>query len=163
MVSEIKLEFPKFITHIPVSKNKAIKIGYNQLYASPHYTVRSALVSAMHGYIENNIPDNLNIKSPLETHLIIYAPINYGDVKRLRDKNTGKYKINWKPPRDDYSPRWDLGNLAMVWLKCLDDVLIKKGIIDEDTVEFLKKTTYEYVEVATLDERRLVYHLKTIK
>ena len=81
MVSEIKLEFPKFITHIPVSKNKAIKIGYNQLYASPHYTVRSALVSAMHGYIENNIPDNLNIKSPLETHLIIYAPINYGDVK----------------------------------------------------------------------------------
>jgi hypothetical protein len=163
MVSEIKLEFPKFITHIPTSKNKAIKIGYNQLYSSPHYTVRAALVSAMHTYIENNIPDNLDIRSPLATHLIIYAPINYGDVKRLRDRQTGKYKINWKAPRNDYKARWDLGNLAMVWLKCLDDVLTKKGIIEDDTIEFIKKTTYEYVEVETLDDRKLIYHLKTMK
>lgn len=163
MVSEIRLEFPKFITHIPTSKNKAIKIGYNQLYSSPHYTVRAALVSAMHTYIENHIPDHLDIENPLSTHLIIYAPINYGDVKRLRDKKTGKYKISWKSARTDYVPRWDLGNLAMVWLKCLDDVLIKKGIISDDTIEFIKKTTYEYVEVANLDDRKLIYHLKTMK
>lgn len=163
MVSELKLEFPKFITHIPTSKNKAIKIGYNQLYSSPHYTVRSALVNAMHGYIEKNIPDNLDIKSPLQTHLSICVPVNYGNVKRIRDRKTGRYKINWKPARDDYKPNWDLDNLAMVWIKCLNDVIKKKGVIKEDTIEFIKKTTYEYVEVKTLDERKLIYHLKTIK
>ena len=50
MVSEIKLEFPEFITHIHTSKNKSIKIGYNKIYASSHYTVRAAFVAALHGY-----------------------------------------------------------------------------------------------------------------
>ena len=49
MVSEIKLEFPEFITHIPQSKNNWVKIGYNKIHASAHYTTRAALVSAMHG------------------------------------------------------------------------------------------------------------------
>jgi len=163
MVSEIKLEFPEFITHIPQSKNKFLKIGYNRIYASAHHTVRAALVSAMHGYIEKHIPENLSIETPIETKLVVYVPINFGDVKRLKDKKTGNWYLNWKPARIGYSPRWDIGNLAMVWIKCLDDVLIKKNILPEDTVEFLKKTSYEFVEVPTLKERKLVYHIKTIK
>tara|TARA_R110000868_G_scaffold351806_3_gene613074 strand:- start:49 stop:540 length:492 start_codon:yes stop_codon:yes gene_type:complete len=163
MVSEITLDFPEFITHIPQSKKKWLKIGYNTLYSSAHFTVRAALVKAMHSYIEDNIPDNLSIATPIETELIIYAPINYGNVKRLKDKTTGEHYLNWKPARDDYKPNWDIGNLAWVWVKCLDDVLIKKGILPEDTVEFLRKTSYEFVEVATLKERKLVYNLKTIK
>ena len=42
-------------------------------------------------------------------------------------------------------------------------MLQKKGILPEDTVEFLRKTSYEYIEVPTLEERRLVYKIKTIK
>jgi len=163
MVSEITLEFPEFITHIPQSKNKWVKIGYNTLYASAHYTIRAALVRAMHSYIEDHIPDDLDINVPVETRLIIYVPINYGNVKRLRNKETGKFYLNWKPPRENYQPNWDIGNLAWVWIKCLDDVLIKKGLLPEDTVEFLRKTSYEFIEVATLKERKLVYKLKTIK
>lgn len=162
MVSEIKLEFPEFITHIPQSKTKFLKIGYNRIYASGHFSTRAAIVAAMHGYIEKHIPPNLTIKTPLETKLTVYAPINYGNVKRLQNKKTKQWYLSWKPPYDGYKPNWDIGNLAMVWIKCLDDVLIKKGILPEDTIEFLKKTTYEFVEVKTLKERKLVYELKTI-
>lgn len=163
MVSEIKLEFPKFITHVPQSKNKHLKIGYNRIYASAHHTVRAALVAAMHGYIEKHIPKNLTIQTPVETKLIIYAPVNYGNVKKLKDKKTLSWKLSWKPPRDGYRPNWDIGNLAMVWLKCLDDVLIKKGLLPDDTIEYLTKTSYEFVPVKTLEERKLVYEIKTSK
>lgn len=163
MVSEIQLEFPNFITHVPQSKNVWVKIGYNKLYSSAHYTVRAAFVAAMHRYIESHIPDNLEIESPIETELIIYAPMNFGNVKRLKNKETNQSYISWSPARKDYVPNWDIGNLALVWLKCLDDMLIKKGIIKEDTIEFLRKTSYEFRPVAQLDQRKLVYKLKTIK
>lgn len=163
MVSEIKLEFPEFITHIPVSKNKWVKIGYNKIHASVHYTTRAALVAAMHGFIEKHIPNNLTIKAPVETKLTVYAPVNYGVMKMIKDKVTGKRKTSWKPAADDYKPNWDIGNLALIWLKCLDDVLIKKGILPDDTVEFLQRTTYEFVPVENFKDRKLVYQIKTIK
>jgi hypothetical protein len=163
MVSELTLEFPEFITHVPLSRNKWQKIGYNKIHASAHFTVRNAFVAAMHKYIEKHMPKDYPVALPVETELIIYAPINYGDVKRLKDKKTGQGRISWKPAEADYVPRWDIGNLALVWIKCLDDVLQKKGILPEDTVQFLVKTSYEFREVATLQERKLVYKLKTFK
>lgn len=163
MVTELKIEFPEFITHVPLSKNKWEKIGYNKIHASAHFHVRSAFVAAMHKYIEKHMPKNHKIALPIETHLTIYAPINYGDVKRIKNKKTLKGRILWKPAPVGYTPKWDIGNLALVWIKCLDDVLQKQGILPDDTVEFLKKTTYEFVEVPTLAERRLVYTLKTMK
>lgn len=163
MVTELKIEFPEFITHVPLSRNKWQKIGYNKIHASAHFHVRSAFVAAMHKYIEKHMPKNHEVALPVETHLIIYAPINYGDVKRIKNKQTMKGRILWKPAPPGYSPRWDIGNLALVWIKCLDDVLQKQGILPDDTVEFLKKTTYEFREVPTLAERKLVYSLKTIK
>lgn len=163
MVSGIVLEFPEFITHIPQNKNTWVKIGYNKIHASMHFAARSALVAAMHGYIEKHIDDNLTIQAPIETRLIVYAPINFGNVKLVKDATTGKRKISWKPAPQGYKPNWDIGNLALIWLKCLDDVLIKKGIIPDDTVEYLRKTSYEFVPVANLKDRKLVYQLKTIK
>jgi|TARA_S200002703_G_scaffold113605_1_gene99112 hypothetical protein len=163
MVSEIKLEFPEFITHIPVSKKNWVKIGYNKIHASVHYTTRAALVAAMHGYIEKHIPDNLSIDTPVETKLTVYAPINYGVMKMIKDKETGRRKTSWKPAADDYKPNWDIGNLALIWIKCLDDVLIKKGILPDDTVEFLRRTQYEFVPVSNLKNRKLVYKIKSIK
>ena len=62
----------------------------------------------------------------------------------------------------EYKPNWDIGNLALVWLKCMDDMLIKKKLIPDDSVEYLIKSTYEFVPVATFKERKLVYNIKTI-
>ena len=163
MVSEIKLEFPEFITHIPVSKKNWVKIVYNKIHASVHYTTRAALVAAMHGYIEKHIPDNLSIDTPVETKLTVYAPINYGVMKMIKDKETGRRKTSWKPAADDYKPNWDIGNLALIWIKCLDDVLVKKGILPDDTVEFLRRTQYEFVPISNLKNRKLVYKIKSIK
>ena len=163
MTSGLVLEFPEFITHIPVNKKEFCKIGYNKIHASMHFATRAALINAMHGYIEKHIDNNLTIKGPIETRLIIYAPINYGSVKLVNDKETGKKRLSWKPAEKTYKPNWDIGNLAMIWLKCLDDVMIKKGILPDDTVEHLRKTSYEFVPVTNLKDRKLVYHLKTIR
>lgn len=162
-VSELTIEFPEFITHVPLSGKKWVKIGYNKIHASAHFTTRNAFVAAMHKYIDKHIPQDYKIALPVETQLIVYAPINYGDVKRLTDRKTGKARISWKPAPIGYAPRWDIGNLAMVWLKSLDDMLQKKGILPDDTIEFLAKTSYEFIEVPTLKERKLVYKIKTIK
>lgn len=163
MNTALRLEFPEFITHIFQSKNKCVKIGYNKIHASVHHTTRSALIAAMHGYIEKHIDENLTIQGPVETRLIVYAPINFGAVKMIKDKETGRRKVSWKPASPDYRPNWDIGNLALVWLKCLDDVVTKKGILPDDTVEYLRRTTYEFIPVATLKERKLIYELRTIK
>jgi hypothetical protein len=162
MNTALRLEFPEFITHIPQSRKVWIKIGYNKIHASAHYTTRAALVSAMHGYIEKHIDDNLTIQGPVETHLKIYAPINFGAVKMLMDKETGRRKTSWNPPSPTYRPNWDIGNLALVWLKSLDDVIQKKGILPDDTVEYIQKTTYEFIPVKDLRDRKLVYELRTI-
>ena len=84
-------------------------------------------------------------------------------MKMILDKVTGKRKVSWKLATKDYKANWDIGNLALIWLKCLDDVLIKKGILPDDTIEHLQRTTYEFVPVATFKERKLVYKIKTIK
>jgi hypothetical protein len=162
MVSRLQLEFPEFITHIPQSKKVWVKIGYNKIHASVHFATRAALVAAMHGYIEKHIPENLTIQGPIETKLIVYAPVNYGAMKMIQNKQTGKRQVSWKPAPVGYKPNWDIGNLALVWLKCLDDVIIKKGILPDDTVEFIRKTSYEFIPVATLKERKLVYELTTL-
>lgn len=162
MVSRLQLEFPEFITHIPQSRKIWVKIGYNKIHASVHFATRAALVAAMHGYIEKHIPENLTIQGPVETKLIVYAPVNYGAMKMIQNKQTGKRQISWKPAAADYKPNWDIGNLALVWLKCLDDVIIKKGILPDDTVEFIRKTSYEFVPVKDLKDRKLVYELTTL-
>lgn len=157
------LEFPEFITHVPQTKTKWIKIGYNKIHTGSHFSVRNALIGAMHRYLQKYIPENFNVKTPVEMHLIIYAPINYGSVRRIKSTKTGIYNITWKPPKKGYKPNWDIGNLAMVWLKCLDDVLTKKGVIPDDTISYIRKCSFEYKRVMSFEERKLVYTIKTIK
>lgn len=161
-VNEMNLIFSEFITHIPVNKKEWIKIGYNKIHTGVHFTTRSALVAAMHGYIEKHIPENLIIKGPVETALTIYAPINYGSMRMILDKETGKRRTNWKPAEKGYKPNWDIGNLALVWLKSLDDVLIKKGILPDDNIQHLRKTSYEFIPVLNFKDRKLVYKIKTL-
>lgn len=169
MVEEIILEFPEFITHIPTNnpkdsrKTKYTKIGYNSIYSVPHYSLRMAMIATMHKYLDDNIPEDLTIKYPIETHLKVYVPLNYGDVKLLRNRETGKRYLSWKVPYQGYRAKWDISNLANMWLKTMDDILVKKKIIHDDTVEFLRKTTYEFIPVDHIDHRKLVYTIKTIK
>jgi len=159
---EIIIEFPEFITHVPLSKNKWKKIGYNAIHASPHFTMRNAFVGAMHTYIEKHIPKGLKIEGPVKTEVIIHAPLNYGNVKSLMDKKTGVRKLSWKPPAEGYKPNWDIFNLAAVWLKSLDDAVIHAGILPDDNIEYFQGFGGSFVEVKHLHERKLVYKITQI-
>ena len=56
---EIRIEFPKFPTHIQINEPKRIttrpkfeKIGYNKIYSGGiHYNVRSIMIRDMHDYL----------------------------------------------------------------------------------------------------------------
>jgi hypothetical protein len=69
----------------------------------------------------------------------------------------------WKTPVNGYVARWDLFNLAAMFIKCGEDVIVKKGIIEDDSVEFVRKGSYEFIPVETIEERKLVYIIKTIE
>ena len=170
MVNYLTLEFPEFITHAQINhpklkttKVKFSKIAYNTIHGSAHHTLRSAIIEDMHKYLLKNIPNDLCIQTPIETKLVIYVPINYGDVKLLTRKLTGERYLSWKKPALDYEARWDIGNLAFLWLKCLDDVLKKKGIIPDDNIMFVRGGAYEFRLVDSIEERKLVYKLRTKK
>ena len=44
----------------------------------------------------------------------------------------------WKKHKPDYKPNWDLDNLAVLWIKIINDTLTQKGIIVDDTVEYVQ-------------------------
>lgn len=161
MSQEIILTFPQFITHVPKTKNTFIKIGYHTIYSGLHFAIRSALISAMHSYIEKNIPENLELNGEVCTSLIIYAPINFGNVKMITDKSNNKRRISWKPAKEDYKPSWDVDNLSFAWIKCLNDVIVKKGIVKDDSVKYIRGGSYEFREIENFEDRKLVYTIKS--
>lgn len=159
-------EFPMFITHVKKNvakderKQDYIKINFNTLHASPHYTIRQTMMRDLHTYIEENLPKDINLlNKQYLTKLDIYIPINYGTVSYRKDKVTNIRKLSWKPPKINYIPNWDIGNIAIVWLKAIDDVLISKKMLQNDTVSYIKGASYEFHEVSHIDERKIIYQL----
>jgi hypothetical protein len=162
MVKEIIIEFPEFITHASLSKNKWKKINYNAVYASPHFHVRNAFTNALHSYIKEHLPTDLVISGPISTEVIVYAPINYGNVKSKINKITNQREVSWKAPAKDYVPAWDIFNLAAVWLKALDDCLVHTGAIKDDNIAFFNGFGGRFIEVPKLEDRKIVYIIKKI-
>lgn len=152
-MQKTELVFPKFPTHIKVSKVKFMKLGYNKLYAGINHFVREKIVKQVHEYVDAHIPKGLDISTPIGTHLHIYAPINFGSVRMV------KGNLTWKPPHDRYKPNWDLDNLAFIWLKSLNDGLVKANILPDDTVEFLTSTSYTIHFVDDFEDRKLIYEI----
>jgi len=151
---KIKITLPQFPSHVKISKNKSMKLGYNKIYAGINHFVREKTVRQIHEFVEAHVPIGLELPVPVGTHLRIYVPINYGNVRMV------KGNITWKPPHDRYKPNWDLDNLAFIWLKSLNDGLVKAGILPDDTVEYLNSTAYSVHFVKTFEQRKLVYEIK---
>jgi len=147
-----KVVIPEFKTHVRQGKTKWKKINGQSIYTSAHHRVRHLFMEQIHNYLTLFItPLEAPITSkPLEIHVTIYAPINYGDVRRIRGK------VNWKPAKEDYQPSWDLDNFSWIWIKGMQDVLQKQNVIPDDTVKYIRKVSYEYVPVDSLDERKMV-------
>ena len=48
---EIRVEIPQFITHIPTSKTKYMKINGQRLYSGLNPHIRAKIVTGMHDYV----------------------------------------------------------------------------------------------------------------
>lgn len=155
MDRSVKLVFPKFPTHVKISKTKSMKLGYNKIYAGVNHFTREKTMKQVHEYVDMHIPKDISLEFPVKTHLHIYVPINFGSVRLV------KGELTWKTPADDYKPNWDLDNLAFIWLKSLNDGLVKKEIIKDDTVEYLSSTSYSVHFINNFEERKLVYEIRS--
>jgi hypothetical protein len=156
-----KIEIPEFITHAPKSKNKKVKINGQSIYngGMNHHT-RSKIVSHIHKYIKSFLPKNLKINYPIEIELEFHAPINYGDVRRIKGKNG--YRISWKKPHEGYKPSWDCDN-QWIWCKCFNDTLVENGYLPDDNVSIIKKSGgVKWIPVDELEDRKLIFIIKEI-
>jgi hypothetical protein len=165
----------EFISHV-LKRKKAIKskstkspyfkIGGQAFYSqSLHFHEREFVIRELHNYLDNYVPKNLKIKTPIEIKFTYYAPRNFGDVSIRKDKINNDYKICWNPYKDDYVARWDLDNLHWIWSKVIKDHLrgkiengikVSNGLIPEDTVDHITSETSEFIEEPDLKNRRIV-------
>jgi len=155
---EIRVEIPQFITHVPTSKTKFMKINGQRLYSGLNPHIRAKIVTEMHNYVRPFINaemkkrgSDLSLLSPLRIRLEFHAPINYGNVRRI------KGTIRWKEPEADYVPSWDVDNM-WIWGKTFNDTLAEEGHIVDDSVSFVRASgEVKWVPVDTFDERKLVF------
>jgi len=157
-MSEIKLTIP-LLTHVRKTNNKIkadkyMKINNQAIYdGSLNHFSRAIVVNHLHEHFSDNIDPEfkgLNISSNNISLLYeFHTVLNHGDVRRLK---TG---ISWNPPKKDYSPSWDLDNLADLWTKIGNDTLVLDNVIKQDTVAFIKEKTCRFVEIKELFDARI--------
>lgn len=149
---------PQFPTHIRISKNRYQKVSGNALYSGLHRAIRHKMFTSMHDFLMGKIPDGNAVFSPVTISFRFYVPINYGDVRYISKTQ----KLIWHPPEPNYIPRWDVDNLAWPWIKAVLDTLVKKMVIENDTVEQVQSIQYQFIPCEHLDQRKLVISIKTL-
>jgi Holliday junction resolvase RusA-like endonuclease len=150
-----KLDIPLFKTHVKQSKTKYKKINGQSIYTGSHHRVRQIFMEQIHGYLKQFIKPQKEAISihPLELKVEVHAPINYGNVKRIRGK------LSWKPAKEGYEPTWDLDNFSWIWVKGIQDVLQRQNVIIDDTVKYIRKVEYEFIPIENLEDRKLTISL----
>ena len=147
------------ITHIPKTRNKKaadkyIKINNQAIYNGALNTfARAIVVENMHSYFMDSLPDSyLNLKIAKVKHIeyIFHTVINHGSIQRRNGAKT------WKPAKDDYEPNWDLNNLSDIWIKTANDALVMAGVLTDDNVGVIQKTSYEFREVKDIGDLEMV-------
>lgn len=158
---KIKIEIPKFITHIAKTNNvkapnKYVKINNQSIYnGALNKFSRAIAIDNMHKYIDTYLLKyrGLNLSKNVNINFKIYTVINHGSIS-LR-----KGIICYKPAKANYIPNWDIENLASIWIKAFNDSLTKNNVILDDNVSVITKISYEFIEVKDLDERQIVVEI----
>lgn len=153
---------PEFLTHVEktdnkVAPNKFIKINNQTIYngAITRFT-RNTVITNMHDYIDSELSKHILVPfvGAVEVSFKIRTVINHGSISRRNGK------INWKKASKNYTPNWDIENLSSIWIKCINDVLVKRKILFDDNVKFIKKISYEFEEVDDISKREIVIEIK---
>tara|TARA_R110002020_G_scaffold208452_6_gene414197 strand:- start:7196 stop:7675 length:480 start_codon:yes stop_codon:yes gene_type:complete len=149
----VRIEVPRFITHIQTSKFKYSKISGQKIFVGMNHHLRGFIVRKMHKYLSDYIPDDLDIShmTPVKIKLQIHAPSNFENVRMV------KGTVRWKPPKNGFNPRWDVDNM-WIWGKCFNDTLVEKGVLPDDNIAYVQESGgVEWREVDHLDKRKLVF------
>lgn len=158
----VRVTIPEFITHVPMSKSKYRKINGQNIYSGMNPHIRAKLMREMHQYLRQYVKRNWRLKPPLSVKLEFHAPINYGSVRRIKDKKTGISKLSWKEPDVNYVPRWDADN-QWIWTKAFNDVLVQEGVVEDDNVSQIRASgEVKWIPVDHLDDRKLVFVIEEV-
>jgi len=153
-----RIIYNQFPTHVAITNNKKAPNKYIKISGQAIYNgtlgrfQRATAVSNLHNYLIQGLPQSINITYPFITNLEFYAPINYGNVRRI------KGQINWKPPKEDYIPTWDIDN-QWIWIKLFNDVLQEQKLIPKDTVKDINGLCIKYYQIDNLNDRKLIFNL----
>jgi hypothetical protein len=157
----------KFPTHLAktnnkVKANKMQKLNGQSIYngAINRFT-RAKIMENMHNYLigafmphKEVLQECLEEMYPIEPEIHIHTVINHGDISMRSGK------ICWKPAEPDYEPRWDIYNLASIWIKAIEDALSKSGIIPDDNVKYIRGGRYKFTEVKDIEDRKIIIKFK---
>jgi len=147
------------LTHVPKTDNKKapnkyIKINNQAIYNGALNTfARAIVVENLHKYFSDSIPDEylgLKLEKVKSIEYQFLTVRNHGSIQRRSGLKT------WKPAKKDYVPNWDLNNLSDLWVKIGNDALVLSGVLADDNVGVIPKTSYSYVEVDHIDELELI-------
>ena len=158
MTKLLEITLKEFPTHIAITDNKYkankyIKINSQVLYNNKLQTFSRAIaVENLHKYILKNITKYNVIDYPVKIHYTFYHVINNGDISRRKDTE-GVYSIRWKEPSPTYEPKNDLDNMNWIWIKTIQDCIVKSGIIGNDTLNYVNGFKVDYEQVDKLEDR----------
>ena len=158
-MDKIRIIIPKFITHIAKTKNKYVKINGQKLFTGMNYHLRALVVRRMHTYIQQYIPNILELDEivPMKVKLYVYTTVNHGDIRMYRGE------LRWRPPKKDYIPKWDIDNL-WIWVKCFQDTLVEMGKIEDDNIKYIPNSgEIEFIPVEDFKDRKLIFELTKYK
>jgi len=151
------IRLKNFPTHIAVSDNKTYANRYMKINGQSIYNgklnrfSRNIAIKNLHNYITSQLPKNKKITEyPIKIKYLFKVVKNYGSISRRKEK------IIWKPYKDNYRANWDIDNLAGIWIKAINDTLVKNKIIIDDTVVFIKGGDYEVEFVDDIKKMEII-------
>lgn len=101
----------------------------------------------MHHHLMKYMKGIEKINGPVKHIIYRFGVVpNFGDVRLY------KGKISWKKPKADYVPTWDANNIADIWIKAGNDSLTLSGILPDDNISIINRTSYEFVYVEDIKD-----------
>jgi hypothetical protein len=164
----VSISIPQFITHVPQSKVKYIKINGQTIYSGNlHHYTRNKVIRAMKDDLIQSIRGqlkgiNLNDYVPLKIALVIHNVPNYETVKFMSKKFKfvgGLVELGTK-----YEPSFDVDN-QWIWIKCFTDTIAKDlDLLVDDTVKYIPSNgDITYLPIDNFEDRKLEFKLTRIK
>ncbi len=154
----LELELCKFPSHIEYTKSKNpkfVKVNYQNIYNGKiNEFSRALMVRNLHNFIKSQLSEGSIIGDDLAEEIEIHTVINHDSISRR--KSEGVYKILWKPPVENYNPRWDIENLASIWSKVINDTLIELNYLEDDTIKNIVSIKYKFIPIDDFLNRKII-------